>query len=237
MLMQKMKNLYIWLYSKRINKKIFPSEIAKLTPLRIMPGTRVKGLYKGCIEINSDNIYKGMIQFGMDQGSFGKCSNKKSVLLFEPGAKLILGGRADFAATAEVRVYQNAKLQIGEGFYSNCNVAINVTKGISIGDNTQFGWNVELTDTDGHDILDNSGNKLNWDKPINIGSNVWIGARVGIIKGAVIPDNSVVGYRSLVNKQFEETNCVIVGSPAKVVKHNINWTKEKTLDKQQLGEI
>lgn len=233
MLMQKMKNSYIWLYSRQINKKIFPKEIAKVIPLRIMPGTRIKGLYKGCIEIHSDNIYKGMIQFGMDQGSFGKCSNKKSVLMFEKGAKLILGGRADFAATSEIRVYQNARLQIGEGFYSNCNVAINVTKGINIGNNTQFGWNVELTDTDGHDILDYGGNKLNWDKPINIGSNVWVGARVGIIKGATIPDNCVVGYRSLVNKSFEETNCIIAGTPAKVIKRDINWRTEKTLDKEQ----
>ena len=40
-----------------------------------------------------------------------------------------------------------------------------------------------------------------------------------------IPDNCVVGYKSLVNKIFKENNCIIAGHPATVVRHDITWKK------------
>ncbi|MBQ5735054.1 MAG: acyltransferase [Lachnospiraceae bacterium] len=229
MLIEKLKNAYIWLYSIRINKKIFAKDIAKKCPLRIMPGTKIKGLYKGCIEIDTDNIYKGMIQFGMEQGSFGKRAKKQSVLMFEDNGKIVFTGRADFAATAEVTVYKDAVLRIDDGFFSNSNVVINVTKGVHIGKNAQIGWNVEIIDTDGHDICDMDGNKINYDKPVIIGDDVWIGARASILKGADIPDGCIIGYGSIVTKRFDEPHSIITGIPAKQIKNNITWRREKTI--------
>ena len=50
--------------------------------------------------------------------------------------------------------------------------------------------------------------------------------RVMIFKGAVIPDGSVVGAGSLVNKKFEEENILIAGSPAKKIRSDIEWRRE-----------
>ena len=49
---------------------------------------------------------------------------------------------------------------------------------------------------------------------------------VTILKGSVIKDGSVVGTHSVVAKAFDEPNVVIVGNPARIVKHNIFWKKE-----------
>ena len=229
MFVTKLKNAYIWLYSLKINRKIFEKELAKKCPLRIMPGTKIKGLYKGCIDIQSDNIYKGMIQFGMEQGSYGKRAKKQSVLMFEGNGKIIFTGHADFAATAEVTVYNNAVLKIDDGFFSNSNVVINVTKSVNIGKNAQIGWNVEIIDTDGHDICNMNGEKINTDMPVNIGDDVWIGARAAILKGAKIPDGCIVGYGSLVTKAFTDEHSVIAGTPAKKIKDNVTWRRKKTV--------
>lgn len=229
MFVTKLKNAYIWLYSLKINRKIFEKELAKKCPLRIMPGTKIKGLYKGCIDIQSDNIYKGMIQFGMEQGSYGKRAKKQSVLMFEGNGKIIFTGHADFAATAEVTVYNNAVLKIDDGFFSNSNVVINVTKGVNIGKNAQIGWNVEIIDTDGHDICNMNGEKINKDMSVNIGDDVWIGARAAILKGAKIPNGCIVGYGSLVTKAFTDEHSVIAGTPAKKIKDNVTWRREKTV--------
>ncbi len=48
---------------------------------------------------------------------------------------------------------------------------------------------------------------------------------VSILKGATIFDNSIVAFGSIVTKSFTETNVIIAGIPAKIVKTNINWKK------------
>lgn len=93
---------------------------------------------------------------------------------------------------------------------------------IVIGDDFVGGWNVHIRDSDGHTIAIDGHDKLNT-KDVWIGKHVWIAAEAHILKGAKIPDNSVVGYRSTVLGVFDEKNSLIVGSPAKIVNGNISW--------------
>ena len=48
----------------------------------------------------------------------------------------------------------------------------------------------------------------------NVGQSV-------ILKGSVIPEGCVVGAMTLINKQFEESNCYIAGNPAIIKKTGI----------------
>ncbi|HEY9752233.1 MAG TPA: hypothetical protein V6C46_04750, partial [Coleofasciculaceae cyanobacterium] len=56
---------------------------------------------------------------------------------------------------------------------------------------------------------------------------VWIASHVSILKGVSIPDNSIVATRSVVTKSFNMQNTLIGGVPAKVLKNNINWLRER----------
>ena len=67
---------------------------------------------------------------------------------------------------------------------------------------------------------------INPNTDIIINNHVWIGTRSLLLKGTVLPPNSVVGAMSLVNKTFEEPNSLIAGIPAKVIKRNINWSRQ-----------
>ena len=49
-----------------------------------------------------------------------------------------------------------------------------------------------------------------------------------MLKDVTIPPNSIVGADSLVNKSFDRENIIIAGTPAKIVKENINWAHENT---------
>ncbi len=101
---------------------------------------------------------------------------------------------------------------------------------VTIGDDCQFSYGVNIRTSDGHSIFDQTTKEI-LNKPqsgVKIGNHVWIGTDVFILKDVEIPDNSVIGARSLVNKKYTEPNVIIAGSPAKIIKRNINWDRRHT---------
>ncbi len=120
----------------------------------------------------------------------------------------------------------NQQLIIGGGF--TCYGAVfhlkenNAT--IEIGNNCLFSTNIEIWACDGHTIFEN-GKAINFAKPVKIGNQVWIGTGVKIGKGVVISDDSVAGMGAVIVGKFMETNVILAGNPAKIIKRNIVWDK------------
>ena len=86
---------------------------------------------------------------------------------------------------------------------------------IVIGDYVRFGPNVTLV-TATHPISPALRKyKVEYNKQITIGNNVWIGANSVILPGVKIENNSIIGAGSLVTKDIPD-NAVAFGSPAKV---------------------
>ena len=96
---------------------------------------------------------------------------------------------------------------------------------IYIGQDCMFSSDISLRTGDSHSILNRVGERINPSADIHIGDHVWIGADVAILKGVSLPSNSIVGMRSLVNKSFASNNIIIAGSPAKIVKNEVNWDR------------
>lgn len=44
-----------------------------------------------------------------------------------------------------------------------------------------------------------------------------------ILKGTIIPSNTIVGAGALLTKSYEEENTIIAGAPAQIVKRNVFW--------------
>lgn len=146
------------------------------------------------------------------------CNDTKIILM--PGTKrrfLKISGAANRFNT----------VRIGRDFNTTNTVRIelfNTGGDVTIGDNCLFSWGVNMRVGDGHVIFNKDTHQvLNKNRDIVIGNHVWFGSEVAIAKGTVIPDNSVVGMRSLVAGRFDTPNVVIAGVPARVVKTGINW--------------
>lgn len=128
---------------------------------------------------------------------------------------------------------ESCNVNIGKDFSCfGCSISNHDETGldISIGDDCQFSYGISIRTSDGHAIFDQTTKEI-LNKPrsgVKIGNHVWIGAEAFILKDVEIPDNSVVGARSLVNKKYTEPNVIIAGSPAKIIKRNINWDRWHT---------
>ena len=100
----------------------------------------------------------------------------------------------------------------------------NVKHRIEIGDGTNIARECIIRASDGHTLYDPETHlPLNPPDDIIIGKHCWITSRCTLIKGTVLPDNTVVGANSLVNKKFTEEHTMIAGSPAKIIRRNVFW--------------
>ncbi|MBQ8639026.1 MAG: sugar O-acetyltransferase [Lachnospiraceae bacterium] len=108
-------------------------------------------------------------------------------------------------------------VHFGKGVYANFNLTMVDDTHIYVGDYTLFGPNVTIA-TAGHPIrpeLRQAGYQYN--APVHIGKNCWIGAGVLIMPGITIGDNVVVGAGSVVTKDLPD-NVVAVGTPCRVLR-------------------
>ena len=98
---------------------------------------------------------------------------------------------------------------------------------IIIGKDCMFARNVNLRTTDSHSIINENGKRINPAKNIIIGNHVWIGTDVLVLKGACIPGNCVVSAKALITSHGYEKNSIIGGVPAKQIRNNISWIRQR----------
>lgn len=105
----------------------------------------------------------------------------------------------------------------GDCVYANFNLTLVDDTHIYIGSNTMLGPNVTIA-TAGHPILPELRKQAyQFNAPVHIGKNCWLGAGVIVLPGITIGGNSVIGAGSVVTKDIPE-NVVAVGNPCKVLR-------------------
>ena len=108
-------------------------------------------------------------------------------------------------------------VHMGNGFYANFGLTLVDDGDIYFGDNVMIGPNVTIA-TANHPIdpeLRKLG--LQYNRPVHIGSDVWIGAGTVIVPGVTIGDGSVIGAGSVVTRDIPGM-CVAFGDPCRVVR-------------------
>lgn len=108
-------------------------------------------------------------------------------------------------------------VHFGKNVYSNFNLTLVDDTHIYVGDYTMFGPNVTVA-TAGHPILPQLRQRgLQYNMPVHIGKNCWIGAGAILVPGVTIGDNVVVGAGSIVTKDLPD-NVVAVGNPCRILR-------------------
>lgn len=113
--------------------------------------------------------------------------------------------------------WAGAHVHFGNNVYANFNLTLVDDTHIYVGDGTMFGPNVVIA-TAGHPILPQLRERVGqFNMPVHIGKNCWLGAGVIVLPGVSIGDNTVVGAGSVVTKDIP-ANVAAVGSPCRVLR-------------------
>lgn len=116
-------------------------------------------------------------------------------------------------------------VHFGKCVYANFNFTAVDDTHIYVGDYTMFGPNVILA-TAGHPILPELRQEAyQYNMPVHIGKNCWLGAGVIVLPGVTIGDNTVIGAGSVVTKDIP-SNVVAVGNPCRVLREINEHDKE-----------
>src|ERR1700761_5276119 len=150
------------------------------------------------------------------------------VLFVGPG-EVVLGDGVQFGWKSSPLFYTGychvettspeARIEIGDRTEFNNNLMIKSEgAGIKIGKDGLFGANVEIFDSNFHD-LHPERRKAGTQQmaPVEIGDNVFVGMSVKILKGVTIGSDAVIGAGSVVSSSIP-AGVVAVGNPARVIR-------------------
>lgn len=159
----------------------------------------------------------------------GKLSKKVRIVIQGNNHRLIVEENVSYSTgiiwfeDSECEILIGSKTTIGEANLS----AAEIGRKISIGEDCMLSKGINISTTDSHSIIDvETGMRTNHAKDVVIGNHVWIGRNVTINKGVGIGPNSIIAGHSVVTKNIP-SNCIAAGTPAKVVKYQVDWLRER----------
>ena len=117
-------------------------------------------------------------------------------------------------------IYANfglTNVHVGKNVVFNFNTTLVDDGEIFIGDDCMIGPGCNLA-TSIHPISPRlRRHKLQYNKPIHIGNNVWLGASVTVLPGITVGDNAIIGAGSVVTKDVP-ANAIVAGNPAHLIR-------------------
>lgn len=133
---------------------------------------------------------------------------------------LVIGERVRLVstiATLEMSVGRGGTLELGDNVFINYGCSIAATQQIRIGSHCAIGTHAIIMDNDFHRIEPERRFETPPSAPITLENNVWLGARVIILRGTTIGEGSVIGAGSVVSGNIPPRS-LAAGVPAKVIR-------------------
>lgn len=136
------------------------------------------------------------------------------------GSRIVIGNKVRIFPGARMETHDNGQIYIEDNISIGQNLhLISSNEVLKIGKNTTISGNVFITNTD-HNYKEINVHILDQKNLISttqIGENCFIGYGAVLQAGSILGEHCVVGSNSVVRGVFPPF-CVIVGSPAKIVK-------------------
>ena len=201
----------------RFNFHYFPFKTAVKLPVVVSHRTYLRELH-GKVEL-PEKVETAMIKIGF--GDVGHYDRKRSRSIWQVSGTVGFGGKASIGHGSKLSV--RGDLKLGAGFNMTAESTIVCAKEITFGDDCLLAWDVLVMDTDEHPLFDKENERINPDKPIVVGNHVWIGCKCVLLKGAEVPNDTVLAAGTLLKSAFAGENQVIGGNPPSILKRDVRW--------------
>ena len=168
---------------------------------------------KGQVLIDSEKVYTGMIRLGDYTVSFYP---NTGIVWENHGGTVVFKGNCRIGNASAVSVGKKGNLFFGSGFQATSALKIACYHKINFGDNVLIGWDNIFMDTNFHKIKKLDGEEFG--RPyaeIKIGDRCWFGLKCTVMKGAEVPDNTIISGNTILNKTYNiPAYSVLAGIPA-----------------------
>ena len=223
----------------RFNFHYFPLKTALKLPVVVSHRTFLRELH-GKVEL-PEKVETAMVKIGF--GDVGHYDRKRSRGIWQVSGTVSFGGKASIGHCSKLSV--RGHLSLGEDFNMTAESTIVCAKEIRFGDDCLLSWDILVMDTDEHPLYNRhetarretrdssvvpcpvstnmENERINPDKPIIVGNHVWIGCKCVLLKGAEVPDNTVIAAGTLLTSTFNGEYQVIGGNPPSILKHEVRW--------------
>lgn len=205
--------------------------------LKIVKTNLLKTLYVNFSQFGFKGLWKlpVMLEYGVRYRNKGKIvaansrinmltiKSKTKIEIRENGKLILHGSHSVFNSYLRIIIGENAKMELGNNFSTNECSDFNCLQHIVFGNNVVISINVVIMDTDFLKIYSSVGERINLNKEIIIGDNVWIGCKATILKGTKVGSNIIIGACSLLSGEYLDEYSIYAGIPAKKIKDGIRW--------------
>lgn len=137
--------------------------------------------------------------------------------------RILLNKGLGSTVSTNVNIISPQLISLGENVGIANNVILDGRGGIKIGDFSIIGFDSVIL-TRSHQYEDENlpiRRQIQLSKPVEIGVDVWVGARSIILPGVKIGDGAIIGANAVVTKDVPP-NTVVGGVPAKFIKNRKN---------------
>lgn len=157
------------------------------------------------------------------KNSFLEISGDNNSFILEDTVKEVVGMDAFVADGSSIIIKKDCEIG-NDKLVMVANGCYNTTNKIFIDEGTHIARDAIIRTSDGECLVDaGTGEPLSVPQDVCIGKHCWITSRCTILKGASLPDGTVVAANSLVNKKFDIPDTLIGGIPAGILRRNIRW--------------
>ena len=196
---------------------LFPLKTALKLPVVVSHRTFLRELH-GKVEL-PEIAETAMVKIGF--GDVGHYDRKHSRTIWQVSGTVSFGGKASIGHGSKISV--RGHLSLGADFNMTAESTIVCAKEIRFGRDCLLSWDILVMDTDEHPLYNKENERINPDKAIIVGNHVWIGCKCVLLKGAEVPDNTVVAAGTMLKSAFLGENQVIGGNPPAILKRDIRW--------------
>lgn len=203
--------------SIRFNFHYFPLKTALKMPVVVSHRTYLRELH-GKVTIPED-AETGSIRIGF--GDVGHYDRKRSRTIWQVSGEVDFKGRASIGHGSKISV--RGRLELGDKFNITAESTIVCAKEIRFGNDCLVSWDVLVMDTDEHPIYTKEGERINEDRPIVVGDHVWIGCKCMLLKGAELPNHTILAAGTALRSTFRGEEQIIGGNPPSILKRDVSW--------------